>query len=458
VALHLLIWLGRAPGLTGFGLALLLTYTVHAALWAGAAAWLARRKGFAASLRHRLWKMALLGPLVSTALAAAIPASSGYGRGPRQHLHEVTVLSLAGAPAVATTLDEQGVAGAAIGGQVLGALCVLAPALGLLRFTAAAWRLRRRLRGRRDVRDPRMLQPFERLRARLGLRRARLTESAEIGSPLVIGTGEVCVPEGPLAGLTDAQIEAVLAHELAHLERDDGIWFPAVGLLQSVLWMQPLNHGVAARFRQTAELACDDRAVALTGDGLSLARALVHVAAGGAETRRPAMLPAMARSGEALRGRVKRLVAGEDRAGSATNPAARRWASACLALVGMATVGLSVHAAPPPASPVVEHANPDAADVPATTAPPDTVAMNDEMGALLRRERELEAQLASTLAHAGAEGPAGEAAVRVIELRQELRHARATEAWLERRFVDAWTAWELSERSRKRTATMSDTL
>ena len=53
---------------------LLLTYWSHAALWALAAAVLARGVARSASVRNRCWKVALFAPLLSAPLSSAFPA------------------------------------------------------------------------------------------------------------------------------------------------------------------------------------------------------------------------------------------------------------------------------------------------------------------------------------------------------------------------------------------------
>src|SRR5688572_14874653 len=74
----------------------------------------------------------------------------------------------------------------------------------------------------------------ERLARRLHLGRAvRIVESAAVEVPTVLGWLKpmVLVPTSALAGLSPAQLEAVLAHELAHVRRHDY----AVNVLQTIV-------------------------------------------------------------------------------------------------------------------------------------------------------------------------------------------------------------------------------
>src|SRR5262249_7143767 len=64
----------------------------------------------------------------------------------------------------------------------------------------------------------------DRLKQRLGVRRAvALLESAWVEVPMVVGwlRPAVLVPVAALAGLSAAELEAILAHELAHIRRHD---------------------------------------------------------------------------------------------------------------------------------------------------------------------------------------------------------------------------------------------
>ena len=117
----------------------------------------------------------------------------------------------------------------------------------------------------------------DRLVARVGRRKAvRLTVSGSIASPAA-APDEIVLPIRTLWGLAAAEKQTVLAHELAHIERHDPQWLAVLRRLAAVFFFQPLNHLALTRFQESAEYACDDRAVELTGDRLSLARSLERV-------------------------------------------------------------------------------------------------------------------------------------------------------------------------------------
>lgn len=287
--------LGLAPPFVAVALAMSFTYAAHALLWWGAVQVAMRRGGRSPAARHRLWKWALLGPIVTAPISALAPWSL------ERMVASRVVVSLLPLP---TAGRPEGPSSWA---SWLALAMGVAVGLGFLRFAMAFVRLRRRHRTR--VRDARLLAQFDRVCARAELSSVRLTESGAIASPLVLGTRELCVPRFMAQQLGEAELLAVLGHELAHVERRDGVWFPIAGLLQSTLWMQPLNHWIAARFRETAELACDDRAVELSGDRAGLARALVRMAESAMSAQQGELMPGMAGAARVLRSRVERLAA-----------------------------------------------------------------------------------------------------------------------------------------------------
>ena len=153
------------------------------------------------------------------------------------------------------------------------------------------------------------------LAARSGVKRpVALLESALVRVPLVVGhlRPMILLPLGTVAGLSPACLEAILAHELAHVLRRDYL----VNLLQTVaevlFFYHPAVWFVANCVRTERENCCDDTATALVGDDpLRLARALTALA----EWSQSAVVPAAPRLAlaalnqpGALLLRVRRLV------------------------------------------------------------------------------------------------------------------------------------------------------
>ncbi|MDT7777860.1 MAG: hypothetical protein QOC99_372 [Acidobacteriota bacterium] len=149
-----------------------------------------------------------------------------------------------------------------------------------------------------------------RVSGRLRVSRAvRLCQSALVEVPTVVGHLRpiILIPASALLGLTPQQLEAVLAHELAHVRRYDYV----VNLLQmaaeTLLFYHPASWWLSRRVRAEREHACDDAAVEATGDVLLYARALTaleHLR--GAHTHAAAL--ALAANGGSLMKRIQRLV------------------------------------------------------------------------------------------------------------------------------------------------------
>jgi beta-lactamase regulating signal transducer with metallopeptidase domain len=104
-------------------------------------------------------------------------------------------------------------------------------------------------------------------------------ESALVEVPTVIGWWRpvILVPASALIGLSAWHLEALLAHELAHVRRHDYL----VNLMQTateiLLFYHPAVWWVSGQMRAERENDCDDLAVAATGDALVYARALAEI-------------------------------------------------------------------------------------------------------------------------------------------------------------------------------------
>lgn len=140
-------------------------------------------------------------------------------------------------------------------------------------------------------------------------RPVRLCESALVEVPTVIGflRPVILVPAAALTGLSAPQLEAILAHELAHIRRHDYL----VNLLQSVaeavLFYHPAVWWLSGRVRIEREHACDDLAVRATGDVLVYARALTLLETLRGQKANSHAL-AVAANGGVLLQRIQRLI------------------------------------------------------------------------------------------------------------------------------------------------------
>lgn len=106
--------------------------------------------------------------------------------------------------------------------------------------------------------DPAIASRVEALSARLGIRPVPVV-MVDVGSPVVWGFGRprLLWPASLPADATDACIDGVLVHELAHVKRGDHLvgWIElAAGV---VWWWNPMFWFVRSALREQSELACD---------------------------------------------------------------------------------------------------------------------------------------------------------------------------------------------------------
>ncbi|MCK4887859.1 MAG: M56 family metallopeptidase [Planctomycetes bacterium] len=151
-----------------------------------------------------------------------------------------------------------------------------------------------------------LVDKMNKLSCAIGVNRAvSLMESAMAGGPMVVGWLKpmILLPASALTGLQPEQIEAILAHELAHIKRCDYLVNIIQTAVEIVGFYNPAIWWVSAKIRQERENCCDDVAVALTGDKVSYVRALTTM-----EEVRSGYKLAVAGSGGSLFDRAKRLL------------------------------------------------------------------------------------------------------------------------------------------------------
>ena len=162
----------------------------------------------------------------------------------------------------------------------------------------------------------RIADAWPHLSERLGLTRAvtfltstRLIGPAQAGflKPVVL------LPVSLLTQLPAAQLEAIIAHELAHIQRHDYLVNLLQTAVETLLFYHPAVWWVSRVIRAERELCCDQLAADLTGNRHQYAEALlaVEVMAGGR------LAFTNAATGGDLRQRIARLLGPTERTGSA---------------------------------------------------------------------------------------------------------------------------------------------
>ena len=143
----------------------------------------------------------------------------------------------------------------------------------------------------------------------------------------------IVLPERAARDLSDDELRALLAHELAHLVRGDSAWLVISRLVCSCLAFQPLNHLARREWQRAAEFLCDRWAVSRTGSPLALARCLTEVAGWRLSGRTSTALLAATGRKSGLADRIERLVEGTDLAEVATHLHERNHRLAACAIV-----------------------------------------------------------------------------------------------------------------------------
>ena len=265
-----------------------------------------RRVG--ASARYLVWWVALAGVVAlgwtgvpgSVAGPAEAVRSAGAPLGP-------FVLSL---PPVPAWLEM----------SLLG-LWMLVAAIGLGRLAAAMTRLRQERRKCRPISADRERRLPMWLSAREAGRRTRLmvSEAASVASVLGFARPVIVLPRRLLTRVTDHELDQIVLHEYAHVQRWDD-WARLVqAIVEAVCPFHPAVRWVGRSLDLEREIACDDRVVARTGAPKAYAGCLTRIAEWTPAHPAPALAPGIHGAARMLVPRVERLLASRPYASRATS-------------------------------------------------------------------------------------------------------------------------------------------
>ena len=201
-------------------------------------------------------------------------------------------------------------------------------ALALRSAFGLAWIARARRSGGRNAH---WQQRLSQLAARLGIRRAvslRIVET--LASPITAGWWRpvVLMPAALVARMPPELLEALLAHELAHVRRHDFLVNLLQNLAEILLFYHPAVWWLSRRIGQERELVADSIAAELTGAPRNLALALSELE----KMQFSAQRLALAADGGDLTQRIRQLVRPQQERGN--------W-KAALAALGLAAAYLT---------------------------------------------------------------------------------------------------------------------
>lgn len=162
-------------------------------------------------------------------------------------------------------------------------------------------------RSGREVHDRGLLASLQLAAKRLNVRRqVQLLASDVIDSPVVVGAFKsiILIPTSFLGGVAPQHIEAIFAHELAHVRRYDYIVNLFQSLVETLFFYHPAVWWLSRRIRIERENCCDDLAAGAIHDPAMLSRALLAIE----ELRGKNLSPALGVHDGSLIARIRRLM------------------------------------------------------------------------------------------------------------------------------------------------------
>jgi beta-lactamase regulating signal transducer with metallopeptidase domain len=120
---------------------------------------------------------------------------------------------------------------------------------------------------------------LKRLSDKIGVKKhIEILESVFAKGPMIIGHLKpvILLPAGLLFSMPVNQIEAIFAHELAHVRRRDYLVNTLKTILEVIFFYHPALWWISTIFDEERELCCDDIALSASIEPLSLSKALVY--------------------------------------------------------------------------------------------------------------------------------------------------------------------------------------
>ena len=160
--------------------------------------------------------------------------------------------------------------------------------------------------------DENLQRRFQQLVTQIELKKTpKLLISIKVNTPMAIGWLKpiVLIPAAMLSGLTPAQLDMLILHELAHIRRNDYLVNFIQTIIETLLFFHPAVSWISKQMRNEREYCSDDIAVNIAGNPIAYAHTLADTASICTKHRHHAIpTMVMAASGGDLKQRVVRLV------------------------------------------------------------------------------------------------------------------------------------------------------
>jgi len=240
-----------------------------------------------APARHWLWLAASLKFLIPFSLLIGAGARLGGTRAPVIAVHRVSiVVEEIGHPFA--PLDLGFLMPSATPRPISAnsfTLVLLAVWLGGFAFILFRWwsrwrRINATVRASQPLRAGRELEALRRLERITGIRKpVELLASASSLEPGIFGSLRpvLVLPAGIADRLADAQLDAILAHELCHIRRRDNLMAALHMVVETIFWFHPLVWWLGARLVEERERACDEEVLRLGSEPQIYAESILKV-------------------------------------------------------------------------------------------------------------------------------------------------------------------------------------
>ena len=139
--------------------------------------------------------------------------------------------------------------------------------------------------------------------------------SHDVTIPIAAGfLSPVVILPASLPGSMDAaELQQIIEHECAHIRRGDILTNLVQRAIEALFFFNPFAYVIGAQLLREREVACDDVAVAKTGEPDSYATSLMHLAQSTHRPRTALLSPSAVGSGHALVGRIAYILDGKSR-------------------------------------------------------------------------------------------------------------------------------------------------
>ena len=128
--------------------------------------------------------------------------------------------------------------------------------------------------------DEYWIETLDALKNKVGVKQSiELVESALTRTPMVVGIMKpmILFPIGAINRLSPTEVEAILAHEIAHVLRKDYIFNIIQSVIEALFYFHPAVWWISSIIRNERENCCDDVAIEICGSSMNYAKALVTV-------------------------------------------------------------------------------------------------------------------------------------------------------------------------------------